>query len=398
MTKNRKNGFTLVELVIVIAIIGILAAVLIPTFSSVIGSAKETSDKQTMTEVNVKLAVGNMGISELKKQSLQTTGWELAYSHRRNDVVIVDESDNIVAALNKSLVGTKLTEDYVRISMLDEENDDGGPDKWKDSTKVEGSLPEENKDKYKNEHDLYLDDDITSIPDGFFKDNTNLERIYIGAGISVIPVSAFEGCINLKEVYLAAPKVVILGKAFRNCKKLDVINLQNVTEIGNSAFIDCNALQAIKLDSVESLGEYAFMRTGLLEINLPKILKTIYGNTFNNCKIKKLTLFAPEVNVNNDSVNSEDVTIEELKIGGEETIELSINLCTWIDSLIENSAKAETGNTLKRVTVRNIKVAERGTPFKNMKDGSELVIEDQASYDSLKESFGNAKVTKKWES
>ncbi len=41
--KNNKKGFTIVELVIVIAVIAILAAVLIPTFSNVIGKAKGSS-------------------------------------------------------------------------------------------------------------------------------------------------------------------------------------------------------------------------------------------------------------------------------------------------------------------------------------------------------------------
>lgn len=42
----NKKGFTIVELVIVIAVIGILAAVLIPTFSNVIESANKTADLQ----------------------------------------------------------------------------------------------------------------------------------------------------------------------------------------------------------------------------------------------------------------------------------------------------------------------------------------------------------------
>ena len=46
--KNKK-GFTLVELVIVIAVIAILAAVLLPTFSNVIESAKQSSATQTAT-------------------------------------------------------------------------------------------------------------------------------------------------------------------------------------------------------------------------------------------------------------------------------------------------------------------------------------------------------------
>jgi len=46
--KNKK-GFTIVELVIVIAVIAILAAVLIPTFSGVIQRANESSSLQTAT-------------------------------------------------------------------------------------------------------------------------------------------------------------------------------------------------------------------------------------------------------------------------------------------------------------------------------------------------------------
>lgn len=44
--KNNKKGFTIVELVIVIAVIAILAAVLIPTFSSVIEKSKKSAASQ----------------------------------------------------------------------------------------------------------------------------------------------------------------------------------------------------------------------------------------------------------------------------------------------------------------------------------------------------------------
>ena len=46
MKKMNKKGFTIVELVIVIAVIGILAAVLIPTFSSVIDKANASKAYQ----------------------------------------------------------------------------------------------------------------------------------------------------------------------------------------------------------------------------------------------------------------------------------------------------------------------------------------------------------------
>ncbi|MGI6717507.1 MAG: type IV pilin protein [Eubacteriales bacterium] len=51
MKKNAKKGFTIVELVIVIAVIGILAAVLIPTFGGVIDKANRSAALQVATSV-----------------------------------------------------------------------------------------------------------------------------------------------------------------------------------------------------------------------------------------------------------------------------------------------------------------------------------------------------------
>ncbi len=52
--KKNKRGFTIVELVIVIAVIGILAAVLIPTFSGVVENANKSAileeAKNSMTD------------------------------------------------------------------------------------------------------------------------------------------------------------------------------------------------------------------------------------------------------------------------------------------------------------------------------------------------------------
>ena len=50
--RNSRKGFTIIELVIVIAVIVVLAAVLIPTFASIIDKANESADVQLVRQMN----------------------------------------------------------------------------------------------------------------------------------------------------------------------------------------------------------------------------------------------------------------------------------------------------------------------------------------------------------
>ena len=56
MKKTNKKGFTIVELVIVIAVIAILSAVLIPTFSGIVKKARLSADQQAVRQMNTKIA------------------------------------------------------------------------------------------------------------------------------------------------------------------------------------------------------------------------------------------------------------------------------------------------------------------------------------------------------
>lgn len=61
MKKNNKKGFTLVELVIVVAVMAVLVAVAIPTVSSIVGTAEANvaaTNAQTI-ESMLKLAIAN---------------------------------------------------------------------------------------------------------------------------------------------------------------------------------------------------------------------------------------------------------------------------------------------------------------------------------------------------
>ena len=100
MKKNNKKGFTIVELVIVIAVIAILAAVLIPTFSNVIKKAKESSDIQAMRNMNTYLAIedaskGSLTITDVYKtlheEGLNAKDYKPLYDGR---LYFYDQDDN----------------------------------------------------------------------------------------------------------------------------------------------------------------------------------------------------------------------------------------------------------------------------------------------------------------
>ena len=59
MAKRLKRAFTIVELVIVIAVIAILAAVLIPTFTTLIDKANESADLQAVQQMNTILVANS---------------------------------------------------------------------------------------------------------------------------------------------------------------------------------------------------------------------------------------------------------------------------------------------------------------------------------------------------
>ena len=72
MRKPNKKGFTIVELVIVIAVVAILAAVLIPTFVSVTNKAKQSADIQACRQMNTYLAVNEVTDGKTIKEVYNT--------------------------------------------------------------------------------------------------------------------------------------------------------------------------------------------------------------------------------------------------------------------------------------------------------------------------------------
>ncbi len=106
-----RRAFTITELVIVIAVIAILAAVLIPTFTSLVNRANESADIQTVKNLNTILsseeAFGNRAntIEEALEQALDGgykvenltptgDGYDIVWDKENNRFALVDDAGN----------------------------------------------------------------------------------------------------------------------------------------------------------------------------------------------------------------------------------------------------------------------------------------------------------------
>ena len=116
MRNTNKKGFTIVELVVVVAVIAILAAVLIPTFSGVIKKANLSKDQQAIANMNKAVAeeaslkaftyAGDAvnalyahGFNAGKLQAF-TKDHHYAYSLENNAFYLLDESDAVIFPKN----------------------------------------------------------------------------------------------------------------------------------------------------------------------------------------------------------------------------------------------------------------------------------------------------------
>lgn len=113
MKKHNQKGFTIVELVIVIAVIAVLAAVLIPTFSNIVKKANLSNDQQNVRNMNTALAVEVIPDSKFAtagdainglyregwnagKLETYSNGFHYAYSLEKNTMYLLDETDTVI--------------------------------------------------------------------------------------------------------------------------------------------------------------------------------------------------------------------------------------------------------------------------------------------------------------
>lgn len=97
MKENKKKGFTIVELVIVIAVIGILSAVLIPTFSSLISNSKETAKQSILNNAYTEYVSKNTETGEfLNKDEIYFNYEETLYKFENKKYSILKTSEDVI--------------------------------------------------------------------------------------------------------------------------------------------------------------------------------------------------------------------------------------------------------------------------------------------------------------
>ena len=126
MKNTNKKGFTIVELVIVIAVIAILAAVLIPTFASIIKKANLSADQQAIRNMNTILATytdSEKEISDImaylrasgfsyEKMITFSKGFHYCYAKTTNQMYLVDNKNEVIYPENADITLAELWSAY----------------------------------------------------------------------------------------------------------------------------------------------------------------------------------------------------------------------------------------------------------------------------------------------
>lgn len=104
MKKLNKKGFTIVELVIVIAVIGILSAVLIPTFSNLTDKANESAAiQEASNEYKVYLTETVATGEPLKELVFETSKGFVHYKDSKY-TLIKDNNNNAIKAADLTAI------------------------------------------------------------------------------------------------------------------------------------------------------------------------------------------------------------------------------------------------------------------------------------------------------
>ena len=142
--KNKRRGFTVVELVIVIAVIAILAAVLIPTYANLVKKANEAKAqaeaKNLVTEMLANILSGGDDAADLiivtkKGNEAYVHGYDASAGQLvayKNNPVTIPEGDNFYAQA-QAICEAMATDKKLNTVAVTEGS-------WRDSEKLKANM------------------------------------------------------------------------------------------------------------------------------------------------------------------------------------------------------------------------------------------------------------------
>ena len=177
INRNNKKGFTIVELVIVIAVIAILAAVLIPTFSGIIAKANESADIKAVREMNTAYtaefavekpadidavidALAKNGFNSEKALIPVSKDYEFRWYQNANCIVLLDDKGNVVFPTGIEKEAGILLEDsdqYININANDTKTLEDALTTGNDTIKLEANITLKNQVKIPENAKVTLD-------------------------------------------------------------------------------------------------------------------------------------------------------------------------------------------------------------------------------------------------
>ena len=109
MKLNKRKGFTIVELVIVIAVIAILAAVLIPNISNLVKKANASADESLVRNLNTALSMDvekHQTMDAALEAALKNGGYELTtiVTKNKDNKILWDSKNDCFVYLNGNTI------------------------------------------------------------------------------------------------------------------------------------------------------------------------------------------------------------------------------------------------------------------------------------------------------
>ncbi len=89
MKKMNKKGFTLAELLIVVAIIAVLVAIAIPVFTSQLEKSKKATDQANLRSAYAEAVAAYLNETSSKSGTFTLNGQNVSWTADSNDVVTV---------------------------------------------------------------------------------------------------------------------------------------------------------------------------------------------------------------------------------------------------------------------------------------------------------------------